>query len=183
MFPGEKRLIFSSNFLAAFGLSIVWFMMCLVLPVMWIEAVSLYFRVGILSLLVPLGIANILEAFRRFSLKWAERGEQIFAKEYKHEHATVNWYQVTKSLDLTGVIFIPGLPQRLVWLPSLLIIPSMLAGLSLRNVYPIFSIFAWGIPTLLIVSFFFQMIAYNLAQAAVVRKLEKKVGSVIQSVQ
>jgi hypothetical protein len=81
-----------------------------------------------------------------------------------------------KALNLEGVFYIPGFPRKLMSVVTILIVPCMLIGLALRNVYPEVSLFAWGMPSILIVAFFVQLIGYGVAQAKIVLELEEKIG-------
>ncbi|MBB3222144.1 hypothetical protein [Pseudoduganella umbonata] len=173
---GRERLYFKVLFGASFSMSMIWFMMCLVLPLAWADNVDVYMRALMFALIVPLSLGNIAEAFRRFSVKWAKNGSISFEKAFNRDQGSVEWEQVTKSLNLEGVIYIPGFPRKLTSVVAILIVPCMLIGLALRNVYPEVSLFAWGIPSILIVAFFVQLIGYGLAQAKIVLELEAKNG-------
>jgi hypothetical protein len=173
---GRERLYFKLLFSASFSISMIWFMMCLVLPLAWADNVDIYVRAVMFALIVPLSLGNIAEAFRRFSVKWAMSGNASFEKSFNHDKGSVEWGQVTKSLNIESVIYIPGFSRRLTSVVSILIVPCMLAGLALRNIYPSASVFAWGLPSILIMAFFVQLIGYGLAQARKVLELEKKNG-------
>ncbi|MBB3222141.1 hypothetical protein [Pseudoduganella umbonata] len=158
---GRERLYFKLLFGASFSMSMIWFMMCLILPLAWADNVNVYMRALMFALIVPLSLGNIAEAFRRFSVKWAKNGNVIFEKAFNRDQGSVEWERVTKALKLEGVI---------------LMVPCMLIGLALRNVYPEVSLFACGIPSILIIAFFVQLIGYGVAQAKIVLELEEKIG-------
>lgn len=79
-------------------------------------------------------------------------------------------------MNLSARLYIPGLPDR--WTPVLavLMLVSMLLGLNLRKAFPIFSVFAWGIPSAIVVSVIVQLIVFRLAQAKKVTEIEKANG-------
>jgi flagellar biosynthesis protein FliR len=83
-------------------------------------------------------------------------------------------------MNLAAALYIPGVPSRATPIVSAIIIFSILLGFSFRNVFPTFSIFAWGIPASIIISIIVQMMGLSLAQALKIRELEKKLGNLIR---
>jgi hypothetical protein len=57
----------------------------------------------------------------------------------------------------------------------------MLIGLNFRTAFPVFSAFAWGIPSAVITSFFFQLMGYKIGEARKVRELEAELKVNLQS--
>jgi hypothetical protein len=93
---GRERLYVKLLFGASFSMSMIWFMMCLVLPLAWADNVDVYMRVLMFALIVPLSLGNIAEAFRRFSAKWTKSGSVSFEKAFNRDQGSVEWEQVTK---------------------------------------------------------------------------------------
>ena len=52
----------------------------------------------------------------------------------------------------------------------------MVLGLSLYKVYPIFSVVAWGVPTLLVPAFLLPVLTQALVQQSLLANIEKQIG-------
>jgi hypothetical protein len=177
---GEKRLICRLIFHIFFGFGIVWFMLCLLLPMLWVQSVGLAAKALLFLLLVILCVANLLKAAAQFESRWRAQSEGALARHYNSRNSSIDWPEILLPMKLSMELCIPGVPVALNPFISLVAILAMLAGLSLRNAYPIFSLYAWGIPSCLVISLFMQAIGLGMAQIITVVSLEKKYGERIQ---
>jgi hypothetical protein len=108
-------------------------------------------------------------------------GAQKFEQLLMPESNRIDWAGMSKFMAVPHDLYIPGIPRR--WTPFIgaCVIISMLAGLNLRSIFPIFSIFAWGIPAIIITSFVFQLGGYIIMQAVKIRAIEINRGIRIMS--
>ncbi|MFC5458395.1 hypothetical protein [Massilia niabensis] len=170
-----RRLIF----LAMFGLSLVWMMLCLFLPIFWMREVGLVTKSSIAAFALLLFFANAFKGLRSFEESWKKKSPSV-NKYYKARERILDWEKLVGSLHLSTSFFIPGAPKWVEPVLSLLLILSMIAGLNLRKVFPVFSIFAWGIPCVIGSSALIQIIAMRVAQAIKVAEIEKEIGEPIR---
>lgn len=176
VFGATRGRLVGQLLLRAFtGFSLVWFMLSLVLPVLWMQQISISAKGALLIISSILFGCNVIVGFRHFEKRWAEKSLTV-EKFVNKKDMTIDWHKISKSLHLSVSVRIPGMP---LWTEPILyiaIILSMIAGLNLRKVFPVFSVFAWGIPCVIASSAIIQMIAINFAQAYKLVDLEKKMG-------
>jgi hypothetical protein len=177
---GKNRLIYRIVFNIAFGCGLVWFMLCLLLPIIWVQKVGNIEKWVLFLFLVALCVANIFKGCTQFKLKWGEAGEGALGRHVNIKEGTVDWPKVLAPMKFSVELYIPGIPGNLNPFISLAIILFMLTGLSLRNVFPTFSLLAWGIPSCLVISIFMQLIGLGIAQIAKLVALEKQYGKIIR---
>jgi len=177
---GKKRLIYRVVFNIAFGCGLVWFMLCLLLPIIWVEKVGTIEKGTLFLFLAGLCFANVFKGRAQFKLKWGEKGEDALGRYYNIQESTVDWPKVLAPMKFSVELYIPGIPQGLNPFISVAIILSMVTGLSLRNLFPTVSFFAWGIPSCLVISIFMQLIGLGIAQIVKLVALEKKRGKSIR---
>jgi len=177
---GKNRLIYQLVFGIAFGCGLVWFMLCLVLPMLWVETVSAIAKLLLFFFLAMVCIANGLKAGAQFREKWRNQGESILVRIYNPKENTVDWQQVLAPMRLSIELYIPRVPKSTNPFISVAIILGMLTGLSLRNVFPTFSLFAWGVPSCVVMSMFAQIFGLGVAQIKKLVELEKRFGKPIK---
>lgn len=177
---GKKRLIYCVLFNITFGFGIVWFLMCLLLPVFWVQTIGTTEKSILALFLVMLCSANACKASTQFKSKWREVAEGALARHYNVKDNSMDWPKVLAPMRLTPALYIPGVPERMNPVISIAIIVSMVTGLSLRNSFPIFSLYAWGIPSCLAISLFIQASGLGVAQIITLAELEKKYGKPIR---
>lgn len=170
----RKRIVFQLIFLAMCGLSLAWFMFSLVSPILWLNAVDNKIKSLILMVLLILIASNVAESFRVFEKRWSGLEASVRIKRLGVIGDTINWDKLINSMRLEADMYIPGFSRGFSLVISILMLVFMVLGFNLRHVYPVFSAFAWGIPSALIVAYLFQLIGLNLAQASKVRMLEKE---------
>lgn len=176
---GKRRMIYRVLFNIAFISGIVWFILCLILPVLWLESVGSAEKIGLFLFLLALCIANVFRAGQQFKFKWEKEGEKALGRYYDGKNRTVDWPKVLASMRFSFELYVPGVPEGMNPFISVIIVLSMLVGLSLRSSFPTFSLFAWGIPSCFVISVIVQMIGLGLAQIAKLISLEKKYGGPI----
>lgn len=175
----SERLACRLLFLAMFGLSLIWPVLCLFLPIFWIGQISLSAKIAMAIFVILLFFANAVKGFRSFGKSWSEKPPSL-SKYYHSSERVLDWEKLMVSMHLSMSIFIPGTPK---WLESALcvfLILSMIIGLNLRHLFPFFSVFAWGIPCVIGASTLVQIVAMRIAQAVKVVELEKKLGTHIK---
>jgi hypothetical protein len=177
---GKKRLIYRVVFNIAYGCGLVWFMLCLLLPMLWVEKISATAKLLLFFFLAVICIANGLKAGMLFKTKWKSQGEGGIKRNYNSEENTIDWPKVLAPMSCSMDLYIPGIPKSMNPFISLAIIFSMLTGLSLRNIFPTFSLFAWGIPSCLAISMFAQLIGFGVAQIEKLVALERRFGKQIK---
>lgn len=177
---GKNRLICRIAFNIAFGCGLIWFMLCLFLPIIWVDKVGGIEKGFLFLFLVALCFANIIKGCTQFKLKWRESGESALGRHHNIKEGTVDWPKVLASMKFAVELYIPGISENMNPFISLAIIFFMLTGLSLRNLFLTFSLFAWGIPACLVISIFMQLIGLGIAQIAKLVALEKQYGKIIR---
>lgn len=177
-FAIQDRLFYIAMFYGAFGLNLVWFMFSLFMPIFWVDSVPLLAKYCASGILVFLCVVNIRRGFRQFADRWRSVGDPLVIGRVDAKLRTIDWERIQKRLRYDADIFIPGLPQNVTSVLSVLLVLSMLVGLNFRTVYPVFSVFAWGIPCAVFGSFFFQLIGNRMSEAKAINELQKKLGFV-----
>ena len=177
----KNEMLYQLLFLVAMGMAMMWVMLSLFLPVFWIDNIEFTVKIFMAIFFVYVCIGNLFFAFKSFEEKWKAFENSNALKNYFPYSEKTDWEKIALSLDLQGNVYILGSPKFLTNVISILMIPSMLLGLSLRNLYPEFSLFAWGIPSSIIAAFFVQMTGYNLAQVVKIKKLQKEGNFVFYS--
>lgn len=176
---GRRRLIYRLVLNIVFACGVVWFMLCLLLPLLWVPSVSVAEKIILFSFFSALCASNIIRAGKQFREKWGAEAEHALAKNHNIKKCTLDWPKVLATMKFSLRLYVPGVPESLSPLIALLMLVSMIAGLSFRNVFPSFSLFAWGIPTCLVISIFMQMIGLGIAQIVKLLALEKRYGAPI----
>lgn len=179
-FLGERRLIHRVLFNIAFGCGYVWFMLCLLLPILWVDKFDITFKALLFILLLVLCVANASKAGAQFETKWQAEGEKALVRHYDNNSGSVDWPKVLAPMRFSVALYIPGVSERMNPLISVVILLCMGSGLSFRNAYPIFSLYAWGTPFCLVISIFAQVLGLGLAQVMKLAALEKRFGKPIR---
>lgn len=168
-----KRVFTQLLFLTSGIFSAAWFMFCLFAPLLWIDSIMFEVKLLMVTGLVLLSGSNVVESFRRFDEKWNSQQDSVRDEKLRREGKLIDWDGLIRSMDLSISIYIPGMPPGVCVAVSMLMVASMLAGFFLKNIFPLFSAFAWGVPSALVVTLFFQVAGYNAAQACRVKSLEQ----------
>jgi hypothetical protein len=179
-FLGRNRLIYRIIFNVTFGCGIVWFMLCLLLPILWVPSVGFIEKSMMFLILLTLSMANVSKAGAQFAAKWKDEGEKALIRHYNSIDETIDWPRVLGAMRFSVALHIPGIPEKMNPVISAAIILFMVSGLSLRNVYPVFSLYAWGVPSCLVISIFAQVFGLGLAQIMKLVDLEERFGKPIR---
>lgn len=171
-----KRIFVQLLFMASGIFSVAWFMFCLFVPLLWMDSIAVEVKLSMVPALVLLSGFNVVESFRRFNEKWDAQKESVRDEKLRRNGKLMDWDGLIRSMDLSVDIYIPGVPSRICLVLSVLMVGFMLVGFFLKGIFPIFSAFAWGIPSALIVTLFFQVAGYHAAQACRVKLLEQKLN-------
>lgn len=171
----RDRLIFRILFFGMSGLTLVWYLLSLILPVLWVPTIGINAKVSFAVITGILFFCNGLKGFSYFR-SFSEKINILVAKNYDSRTESLDWDEVLKPLKMTMNIYIPGVPERMIQLGSLFMVVSMLTGLCLRKPFPVFSVFAWGVPCIFVSSFCVQITTICLAQALKVAELEEHMG-------
>lgn len=168
----RRELFFQLYYLASCSLTMVWTMLALFLPIFWLNSVGLKVKLVMILISLILFFANFAYAVNHIQKQWVNFGANKFEKIAKNSGKTVAWNKVVISMNIMPVIYVPAMPQS--WSPffGAYLVFSMIAGLNLRVAYPIFAIFATGIPCIICASFFMQMSGYYFKQASIVKSIE-----------
>jgi len=166
---------------ASMCLPIIWGFLCIILPVLWIHTIDVSIKYFLCLLFFYLSAGNFKYGTRLLHEKWEKDGEQRFEQLLMPRNNRIDWAEMSKFMAVPHDLYIPGVPQT--WTPVVgtCLIISMLAGLNLRSIFPIFSIFAWGIPAIITTSFVFQLGGYIIMQAVKIKAIEAKRGIKIMS--
>lgn len=182
-FWAGNRLFRQLIFLTAGVFSIAWFMFCFFVPLLLTDYIMIEIRVLMVVVLLYLSVSNIFEAHRKFSQKWEnlEKLDRYIKLENEARNGVIDWDRLVKFMDLSIEIYIPGVPSSIAVAISVAMVIFMLLGFFMKSIFPMFSAFAWGIPSASLVAYFFQVAGYNAAQAMKVKSLELKFDMKFQS--
>jgi len=166
------RVFLGLLFLATFGLSLCWFMAALFIPLLWVDIVGWETKLMMVLLLIGLIASNVAESFRIFDRKWSALEDSLRVTILKRKDGFLDWDNLILWMKFSPDLYVPFLPKSLSAFLSVIMVLSMLTGFSLRNIFPEVSVFLVGVPAAIAISYFFQQIGFNLAQARRVRALE-----------
>ena len=169
-----RRVIYLILFNIALFVDIVWFASCVFLPIFWMQSIDIGVKIGTFLFAAGLYWKNIVKGMRGFERKWMSVEQDLMRRYYDRKNQVLDWDGVARSLKLVVSLYIPGMPEKLNPIIYVASIGSMLLGFSLRNVFPIYSVFAWGIPVIIINSIFLQMIGFGISQIYMLSAMEKK---------
>lgn len=169
-----RRVIHLILFNITLFINLIWFTSCLFLPIFWMSSIGIGMKWCILILAICLYCANAAKGMRAFDIKWQRVGSDLMRRFYDRKNNILDWNGVVRSLKLVVSLYIPGVPEKLSSILSVVSVASMLSGFALRNVFPVYSVFAWGVPVIIINSLFIQMIGFGISQIRMLSAIEKK---------
>jgi hypothetical protein len=158
-----------------------WFILALSLPIFWMSEIGTTEKLILLVIFVSFMSSNLTLGWRMFKKSWSNNGIAAFKKEFKGSSPDGDWNKVIKNLRFEHYIAIPGISKKWASVVSIPLLAFMLTGLSLRTVYPTFSVFAWGIPSIVMASYFIQVSGSYFAQATQVKRLQAGLGNILNS--
>jgi len=174
----QLKYLILFNMSAASG--VLWMMSCLVLPIFWIDSVGVSGKVLMVVLSSLLFYFNVVEGINKFRLRWGVVGESLLKKYYKSDRGLIDWNGIIGALKISASFHIPGISQNIQPILSAALVISMLAGFSLRKIFPVFSIFAWSVPSLFFIAMMLQVIGVAIGQISMLKALEKNDGKIIR---
>lgn len=174
-FMARARLVYLLVFTSFFGLAMVWYLMCFAAPIFWLPEIGGTTKLVVFTVSAFLFVGNGFEGVHEFKRQW-QKNEPDVMKHYDRSRCILDWHKVTKSLHLSISIYVPGMAKDITLLLSVPIFISMMLGFSFRKEYPIASIFAWGIPFIMISACLTQLVAIGIAQVFKVIEIEKELG-------
>lgn len=125
---GERRLIYRVLFNIAFGCGLVWFMLCLLLPILWVDKFGVISKALLFLFLAVLCAANASRAGVQFESKWQEKGEEALVRHYDSKNSTIDWPKVLAPMRFSVALYIPGISERMNPFISVAIILLMVTG-------------------------------------------------------
>lgn len=146
------------------------------LPLFWVDTIGLAVKGAVCSGWLSLSVCNFARGFRQFESKWTEEGQIAFDRNFDPKTSAIDWPLVLKRLGLKMEIYLPGLPRQVTPYVSALILVFILAGLSLRNSFPVFSLFARAVPMLILASWCLQIVGAGVAQSLRIKDIERSKG-------
>ena len=177
----RNRLFFAIIFVAGFSLTLAWFMLSLFMPVLWMDTIPPYAKITVACILLLLCVLNFSKGKNDFSHKWSAGGDPLRFGKLDPVKGTIAWEKIVLSLKHEPNLYIPGLPSKFSNAVGVSLVVFMLIGLNFRTAFPVFSAFAWGIPSALITSFFFQLMGYKVGEAKKVREIQAELKVELQS--
>ena len=166
------RLFYQAIFWGLSNLTIAWMILSLFFPVFLISWVELKYKVIMLIISLITIIANFVRGWHTTFKKWRLTGQALFDNMMKEKKLWVDWDATVIKMRIGNEILILGVPKKFNSAASVIVVALIFLGLILRTTYPVFCVFAWGIPASLILSFFFQMAGYYFAQSSMIKGLE-----------
>jgi hypothetical protein len=177
----RNRLFFAIVFVAGFSLTLAWFMLSLFMPILWMDTIPPYPKIIVVSVLLLLCLLNFSKGKNDFVHKWSAGSDLLRVGKLDPMKGTIAWGKIVLSLKHEPNLYIPGLPSKFSNAVGVSLVICMLIGLNFRATFPVFSAFAWGIPSAVITSFFFQLIGYKVGEAEKVREIQTELKVELQS--
>ena len=170
----ERRVIYLILFNVTFGVNLIWYTSCLFLPIFWMSSIDIRIKAGVGIFALCLYYANVVKGMRLFEIRWMSVEGDLLRRYYDRKNKILDWDSLVKSVKLNLSLYIPGVPEKTNPILCLVCIVSMLAGFSLRSLFPVYSVFAWGIPIIIINSILVQMMGSGISQVLMLYAMEKK---------
>ena len=123
-----------------------WFILALSLPIFWMSEIGATEKLILLVIFVSFMFFNLTLGCRMFNKSWSNNGIAAFKNGFRGSSPDGDWNKVMKNLRFEHYIAIPGISKKWASAVSILILALMLTGLSLRTVYPTFSVLPGGFP-------------------------------------
>lgn len=170
----RQRVIFLVLFNITLFINLTWYLSCLLLPIFWMGSIGVSAKLGICLFALCLYYVNVAKGMHIFKVKWEIVASQLMRRHYDRKHNVIDWENLVRSLKLEVSLYVPGVPEKLIWIIYVLSLVSIFSGFALRNAFPVYSVFAWGIPVILINAIFMQMIGCGISQFFMLSAVERK---------
>lgn len=178
---GKNELFFQLFYLGMLGLTITWFLLCMLFPIFWINKISFFIKFILAFIFLFIACLNVSHGLRQFDRKWNLLGESEFERLFNKVENTIKYEELESLMRIKHELFVPGIPSSWSGAVGGCAVLFIIAGLNLRNIYPVFSVFAWGIPSIITASFFLQISGVKFAQAYQINVKQKVRGVKITS--
>lgn len=175
-----KRMISEYLSVSVGCISLSWIMLCLALPLLWLYGFYSPVSAALSAFFLLTLSYSLFRGHAHFVSCWKQFGEVALSSSFDRNQGTLDRFLLAKKLKLEPDLFLPKPLEKLRWIILPALVLSMIAGLNLRNVFPVFSALAWGIPALIIATVGLQMAFLFVLQALKVAQLEKEIGKIIR---
>jgi hypothetical protein len=116
---------------------------------------------------------NFFGGISDFKTKWSLKGDKLLLKNCKVGYSEIGWGKMMITLGVAKYgQLISGLNGTSNGALSIILLASMLVGLNLRNVFPEFSMLAWGMPCAVGAAYAMFIFGSNLGELLKVREIE-----------
>jgi len=175
------RLLLLILFAGAVFLTLAWLLLCLFMPILWMNTMPIYAKAIAVTILLLLCAVNFKKGENDFFVKWNAAPDPFRIGNFDPVKKTIAWEKILLSLRQEPNLYIPGLPSRFSTAGGVLLAIFMLIGLNFRSAFPVFSAFAWGIPSAVATSFIFQLIGQKMGEARKVKEIQSELKIELQS--
>ena len=177
----RKEIFFERIFVSSLSAILTWFFLSLSLPILWISSVNQELKWVLILTFCVTSVKNIIFGYNLLKRKWKTSGEAEFEIRYNQAENSIIWDKVVGAMKVEHEIVVPGVSRRFSPLLNFCLVGLMLLGLNLKNIFPVFSVIAWGVPTLIVASLFVQISSFNFFQACKIREIETTKKVIIKS--
>lgn len=169
----RKRLLYQIVYRATFSFAFMSFFLGLFFPIFWMPDVGRDVKISFAIFLALLSLWNIRGGVRHFKEKWSLKGDKLLSKNSKAGSPTIGWNKMMIALGVAQYgKLIAGLSDEYNGVLSIILMISMGVGLNLRNVFPEFSMFAWGVPSAIGAAYAMFIFGGNIGELLKVREIE-----------
>lgn len=169
----RRRLLYQIVYRATFPFTLMSFFLGFLLPMLWMPSVGRNVKISIAIFFALLSLWNFWGGISDFKAKWSLRGDQLLSKNCKVGFSAIGWGKMMITLGVAKYgQLIAGLGEKFSGFLSIILLVSMLMGLNLRNVFPEFSMFAWGMPCAVGAAYAMFIFGSNLGELLKVREIE-----------
>lgn len=161
---------------ATIVLLLMGFISCLLLPLFWIDELDVRTKLMALGLMSWLCGANAIRGFRQFRAAWVARGSAALAEHYEEAEGSIEWDWIMEAFRLELPIYVPLMNGYTIPLAVVAGIGGFMVAPSLVYAYPVAAPLAWTFAISCLTSWFFQLLGSGVAQALVLRRLERAAG-------
>lgn len=129
----KKSLFYNLIFIGGIAIDLAWLFNCLILPLFWLSNFGLFQKICVLAFYTHICVGNILLALKTFDEKWENAGRRKVEEIFELDQNPVDWGEVSRSMRLEAVLFIPGIPLKYGSAISVILVLMAFLGLVLRG--------------------------------------------------
>lgn len=142
-------------------------------PILWLGVKFPLVGITILVFLFLFLIYQIHQAYASFNECWERNHKIVLAASYSAEQSVIDADNLLRQLGVQADLILPTKSEILCVIVKASLVVSMLAGFSLRSLFPQLSVIAWGVPALVLATVAVQMGFLRLLIAVKIYGLEK----------